>query len=39
VHTTQKFHGMVHPSVEAILEDYRLRADRQTLYTARVDLN
>jgi predicted esterase len=39
VHTTQKFHGMVHPSIEAILEDYRLRADRQTMYTARVDLN
>jgi acetyl esterase/lipase len=36
---TQKFHGMVHPSVEAILEDFRLRADRQTLYTARIDLN
>ena len=34
----QKFHGMVKPSVEAILEDYRLRADRQTLYSARVDL-
>ncbi len=34
-----KFHGMVHASVEAILEDYRLRADRQTLYTARIDLN
>jgi pimeloyl-ACP methyl ester carboxylesterase len=36
---TQKFHGMVKPSSEAILEDYRLRADRQSLYTARIDLN
>jgi pimeloyl-ACP methyl ester carboxylesterase len=36
---TQKFHGMVLPSIEAILEDYSLRADRQTLYTARIDLN
>lgn len=39
VRGTQKFQGMVHPSVEAILEDYRLRADRQTLYTTRIDLN
>jgi len=36
---TQKFHGKVHPSVEAILDDFRLRADRQSLYTARLDLN
>jgi pimeloyl-ACP methyl ester carboxylesterase len=36
---TQKFHGTVHPSLEAILDDFRLRADRQTLYTARIDLN
>jgi hypothetical protein len=39
VRGTEKFHKMVHPSIEAILEDYRLRADRQTLYTARIDLN
>jgi hypothetical protein len=39
VRGTQKFHGMVQPSVEAILEDFRLRADRQTIYTARIDLN
>ncbi len=39
VRGTQKFHGKVHPSIEAILEDYRLRADRQTLYTARIDIN
>jgi pimeloyl-ACP methyl ester carboxylesterase len=36
---TQKFHGIVRQSVEAILDDFRLRADRQTLYTARIDLN
>lgn len=36
---SQKFHGIVHPSTEAILEDFRLRADRQSLYTARIDLN
>ena len=36
---TQKFRGMVKPSIETILEDYRLRADRQVLYTARVDVN
>ncbi len=39
VRGAEKFHKTVHPSIEAILEDYRLRADRQTLYTARIDLN
>jgi pimeloyl-ACP methyl ester carboxylesterase len=36
---SQKFHNFVKPSIEAILEDYRLRADKQTLYTARLDLD
>lgn len=34
-----KFRGLVHPSLAAILDDFRLRADRQALYTARIDLN
>jgi hypothetical protein len=36
---TPKFHGTVRPSLEAILDDFRLRADRQSIYTARIDLN
>lgn len=36
---SERFRGMVHPSVEAILDDYRLRADRQVLYTARIEIN
>jgi hypothetical protein len=35
----QKYHGVPHPSIEAILEDFRFRADKQLLYTARIDLD
>jgi hypothetical protein len=34
----RKFHGLVKPSIEALLEDYRFRADRQRLYPVRLDL-
>lgn len=36
--SAQKFNGRVQPSTEAILEDFRHRADRQRLYTVRLDL-
>jgi len=35
----QKFNGFVEASVETILEDLRLRGDRQMPYQARLDLN
>lgn len=36
---TRKFNDFVESSVEAILEDLRLRGDRQKVYQARIELN
>ena len=38
VNGTEQFNGSLTPSVEALLEDLRTRADRQRLFWARLDL-
>ena len=38
VNGTEQFNGTLTPSVEALLEDLRLRADRKRLFWARLDL-
>ena len=35
----RKYNDFIEASVEAILEDLRIRGDRQKVYQARIDLN
>ncbi len=39
VHGQQRYNDFVEPSIEAVLEDFRQRGDRQRVFQARIDLN